>query len=171
VYSLPLTISTLFENNPYEALETGEISLKDLAPRIHQLRHRQEQLEATRDECDALSRRKTELADLRLVLDYAEDLRSLLMNSSLAKRKAFIRSFVEEVGVTADEVTIKYKLPLPSDSLIPDKAGVLSIVQLGSGSWIRTNGLRVMSPTSFHCSIPRCSKLLAFSGQQGEAES
>ena len=25
----------------------------------------------------------------------------------------------------------------------------------GSGSWIRTNGLRVMSPTSFHCSIPR----------------
>ena len=26
---------------------------------------------------------------------------------------------------------------------------------IGSGSWIRTNGLRVMSPTSFHCSIPR----------------
>ena len=25
----------------------------------------------------------------------------------------------------------------------------------GSGSWIRTNDLRVMSPTSFHCSIPR----------------
>ena len=27
---------------------------------------------------------------------------------------------------------------------------------LGSGSWIRTNDLRVMSPTSYHCSIPRC---------------
>ena len=26
---------------------------------------------------------------------------------------------------------------------------------LGSGSWIRTNDLRVMSPTSYHCSIPR----------------
>ncbi len=26
----------------------------------------------------------------------------------------------------------------------------------GSGSWIRTNDLRVMSPTSYHCSIPRC---------------
>ena len=25
----------------------------------------------------------------------------------------------------------------------------------GSGSWIRTNDLRVMSPTSYHCSIPR----------------
>ena len=26
---------------------------------------------------------------------------------------------------------------------------------LGSGGWIRTNDLRVMSPTSFHCSTPR----------------
>jgi hypothetical protein len=26
---------------------------------------------------------------------------------------------------------------------------------VGSGSWIRTNDLRVMSPTSYHCSIPR----------------
>src|SRR5215203_1426427 len=26
---------------------------------------------------------------------------------------------------------------------------------LGSGSWIRTSDLRVMSPTSYHCSIPR----------------
>ena len=25
----------------------------------------------------------------------------------------------------------------------------------GSGSWIRTSDLRVMSPTSYHCSIPR----------------
>ena len=25
----------------------------------------------------------------------------------------------------------------------------------GSGSWTRTNDLRVMSPTSYHCSIPR----------------
>ena len=25
----------------------------------------------------------------------------------------------------------------------------------GSGGWIRTNGLRVMSPTSCHCSTPR----------------
>ncbi len=26
----------------------------------------------------------------------------------------------------------------------------------GSGGWIRTNDLRVMSPTSCHCSTPRC---------------
>ena len=28
-------------------------------------------------------------------------------------------------------------------------------LSLGSGGWIRTNDLRVMSPTSFHCSTPR----------------
>jgi hypothetical protein len=43
---------------------------------------------------------------MKLVLDYADDLRSLLMNSSLAERKAFIRSFVEEVRVTGDEVVL-----------------------------------------------------------------
>lgn len=68
---------------------------------------------------------------MKLVLDYADDLRSLLMNSSLAERKAFIRSFVEEVRVTGDEVVLSYKIPLPPDPLVADKAGVLTIVQLG----------------------------------------
>ena len=31
----------------------------------------------------------------------------------------------------------------------------LGLRVVGSGGWIRTNGLRVMSPTSFHCSTPR----------------
>ncbi len=33
----------------------------------------------------------------------------------------------------------------------------LAHLTLGSGGWIRTNDLWVMSPTSFHCSTPRCS--------------
>ena len=32
----------------------------------------------------------------------------------------------------------------------------LIINKLCCGSWTRTNDLRVMSPTSYHCSIPRC---------------
>jgi hypothetical protein len=32
---------------------------------------------------------------------------------------------------------------------------VIPLALIGSGSWIRTNDLRVMSPTSYHCSIPR----------------
>ena len=126
----------------YDALETGKLTLGDLAPRIQQLRHRQEQLEATRNELtDALSNRKMELADLKLVVDYVEDLRSLLMNSSLAECKAFIRSFVKEVKVTGDEVTLLYTLPLPPQGLLQEKAGVLSIVQDGSAYRIRTGDL------------------------------
>ena len=126
----------------YDALETGKLTLGDLAPRIQQLRHRQEQLEATRDQLtDALSNRKMELADLKLVVDYVEDLRGLLMNSSLAECKAFIRSFVKEVKVTGDEVTLLYTLPLPPQGLLQEKAGVLSIVQDGSAYRIRTGDL------------------------------
>ena len=31
----------------------------------------------------------------------------------------------------------------------------VSFLFFGSGSWIRTNGLRVMSPTSYLCSTPQ----------------
>jgi hypothetical protein len=31
-----------------------------------------------------------------------------------------------------------------------------SIIFFSSGEWIRTTDLRVMSPTSYHCSTPRC---------------
>jgi len=48
----------------YDALETGILSLEDLAPRIRQLRKHQEQLQATRWELEtALSDKKVELAD------------------------------------------------------------------------------------------------------------
>ena len=36
-----------------------------------------------------------------------------------------------------------------------ERARSLDLALIGSGSWIRTNDLRVMSPTSYHCSIPR----------------
>ena len=44
------------------------------------------------------------MADLKIVEDYAEELRNLLSNSSLAEQKAFIRSFVKEVKVTDKKV-------------------------------------------------------------------
>lgn len=117
----------------YNALETGMLTLKDLAPRIQQLKHRQDQLEAAcEDLTRTLSNRKIELADVKVVLGYVEDLRGLLINSSLAERKAFIRSFVKDVKVTSDEVTLSYKLPLPPEGLLQEKAGVLSIVHNGS---------------------------------------
>ena len=46
----------------YEAIETGELTLEVLSPRIMSLRHREEQLEATRDDVETrLEQRRVEL--------------------------------------------------------------------------------------------------------------
>ena len=45
------------------------------------------------------------------------------------------------------------------------KPGLILCLDFGSGGWTRTNDLRVMSPTSCHCSTPRRSELSAISDQ------
>ena len=47
------------------------------------------------------------------------------------------------------------ELARPTVQLEQRKGTHLECLLGGSGSWIRTNDLRVMSPTSCHCSIPR----------------
>lgn len=122
----------------YDALETGKLELTDVAPRIQKLRHRQDQLEAAKQDIeDGLLNRKAELADLTMVVKYVEDLRLVLMDSPLTERRAFIRSFVKEVKVTGEAVTLYYTIPLPPSGIMEEKAGVLSIVQYGRASWIR----------------------------------
>jgi chromosome segregation ATPase len=77
----------------YDALETGQIQLADLAPRIQQLRRRREQLQAVKWEVEQqLSDRRVELADSKTVAKYVADLHNLLNESSLAERKSFVRA-------------------------------------------------------------------------------
>lgn len=116
----------------YDALETGILRLEDLAPRIQQLRCRQEQLQATRLELEQhLSDKRVELADLATVTHYVEDLRNILSEGSLAERKVFIRSFVKEVTVTGKKVALTYTMPLPPEGTIEGQIAVPSIVQHG----------------------------------------
>ena len=77
----------------YDALETGKLGLDDLAPRIQQLKYRQEQLQSRKWELEALlSDRRVELADLGMVTKCVDNLRSLLEESTLIGRRSFIRS-------------------------------------------------------------------------------
>ncbi len=116
----------------YDAIEMGKINLDDLAPRIHELRNRQEKLQARRVQIESfLSDRRVELASPEMVKSYVDDLRNLLNNSSLAERRAFIRSFVKEVKVTGDEVLLTYTMPLSPTGVSEEKVGVLSTVQYG----------------------------------------
>jgi hypothetical protein len=75
----------------YDSLETGKIELADLAPRIKELRIRQEKLMARKVELEMLlSDRQEELASPDIVRSYVADLRNLLKRSEPAERRAFI---------------------------------------------------------------------------------
>ena len=63
----------------------------DLAPRIQRLRQRQEQLHAACLNCNLLSDRKVELADMESVKSCVEDLRNMLEDSPMTERKSFIK--------------------------------------------------------------------------------
>ncbi|MCJ7426528.1 MAG: recombinase family protein [Dehalococcoidales bacterium] len=135
----------------YDALETGQIQLADLAPRIQQLRHRHDQLQAARLELEQhLSDRRVELADKETVACYVSDLHNLLSESSLAEKKSFVRSFVKEVKVTGDSVLLTYTIPMLPTGMTEEKLPVLSIVHYGGPLWTRTTDPSLMSIDIFH---------------------
>ena len=96
---------------------------------------------AKQDIGDALMNRKAELADFNTIVKYVEGLRTVLMDSPLTERRAFVRSFVKEVKVTGNEALLSYTIPLPPGGIVEEKAKVLSIVQHGSAYRIRTGDL------------------------------
>ena len=124
-------------NKLYDAVESGNINLTDLTPRIRELRDRQEKTLTRQAELEALlSDRKIELADIRIVKNYVEDLRQLLDESTLCERRAFIRSFIKEIIVTGDAVQLNYDLPLSQEVLSGEEIGVMPIVHNGGRYWI-----------------------------------
>jgi site-specific DNA recombinase len=126
-------------NRLYDALETNKIGIDDLAPRIQELRRRQAQLLSTRAELEQkLSDRRVYLTDMVTVADYMQDLRSLLDESSLPERKAFIKSFVKEARVNDNEVSLIYTMPIPPQKITGEELAVLPIVHYGGPLWTRT---------------------------------
>jgi site-specific DNA recombinase len=116
----------------YDAIETGKISLDDLAPRIHELRERQLKLQTRKEGLLLLiSGQKSEVASKEEVAECAASLRKLLEENSIVERKAFIRSFVKEVRVNGDDVLLTYTLPMLPDRITEEKLPVLSIVHYG----------------------------------------
>jgi len=59
----------------------------------------------------AMSDKKVELADMKMVKSYVNDLRNTLDEGPLTDRRAFIRSFVKEIAVTQQEIQLNYTLP------------------------------------------------------------
>ena len=67
----------------YEALETSELTLEVLSPRIFSLRHREEQLEAARDDAERqLEQRRVELPTTEEIKEYVADFREFCCQSA-----------------------------------------------------------------------------------------
>jgi chromosome segregation ATPase len=110
----------------YDALETQKLDLDDLAPRIKELRKRQEELSRARIKTEAdLVLEQVQSVDLETVKSYAQDLYNLLSEPDIAERKAFLRSFVKKIVVTGNEAVILYHIPMPPDEKRKHSIGVL----------------------------------------------
>ena len=116
----------------YEALETSELTLEVLSPRIFSLRHREEQLEAARDDAEhRLEQRRVELPTTEEIKEYVADFREFLKEGTFPERKALIRNFVEGIEVNGDEAVLTYTIPMPNDGVTSESASVLDFVKSG----------------------------------------
>ncbi|MFC1869777.1 recombinase family protein [Chloroflexota bacterium] len=114
----------------YDALETGEFKGGELAPRIKALFDKKAELEQAKIEAgDALKYHTIELAKPAVVREYVQSMRALLEESSIMKRKAFLRSFLNRIEV--DESYAKFIYTWPPDDPATEMVGVLPIVHDG----------------------------------------
>jgi hypothetical protein len=104
----------------YGALETGQLSLEDLAPRIKELRSQIEESESRHSSFD--STRETALRLRREeVLSQVGDFQQVLLGGSFLERKRFLRSFIRRVVIPHDgdegSGEMEYTLPLVPQGL------------------------------------------------------
>ena len=101
------------------AVETTDLEINDILPRIRDHQDRQEKLELAGDETRAiLSMRMAGLGDGGTIAAYVREMNEFLMESELTETRAFIKSFVREIGVVPGKATIRYTTPMPEDSPI-----------------------------------------------------
>jgi site-specific DNA recombinase len=126
----------------YDALETNKLSLDDLAPRIKDLRSRQDELTRSRLRLEAeQGTRKARHLDARTVKAYAEDLKRLLEEGRVPESKAFLRSFIKRIEIDGGSARIDYVVPVPPNVGEVESVGVLSMANLGGAEGIRTPDL------------------------------
>ncbi len=138
----------------YEALETSELTLEVLSPRILSLRQREEQLEAARDDAERqLEQRRVELPTTEEIKEYVADFRDFLEEGTIPECKTLIRNFVEGIEVNGDEAVLTYTIPMPNDGVTSESASVLDFVKSGPLVGTRTS----QAANSRLASLARCS--------------
>ena len=118
--------------NLYQALETKQLPIEVLSPRILSLKARQDQLTAAREEAESqLEQRRAELPTSKEIKGYVADFREFLQEGTFPERKALIRNFVQGIEIVEDQAVLTYTIPMPSDGVTSESAPVLDFVQSG----------------------------------------
>ena len=85
----------------YRSIETTDLDISDIAPRIREHRERERKLQDSAREVEGmLSERRVRLDDMETIAAFAQDMSTFLNESELTDRRAFIESFVKEVVVS-----------------------------------------------------------------------
>ena len=149
----------------------GELAgrLEVLSPRIFSLRHREEQLEAARDDAERqLEQRRVALPNTEEIAEYVADFRDFLKDGTFPERKALIRNFVEGIEVVGDEATLTYTVPMPNDGVTTESASVLDFVK--SSPTQRGSNLRIGQGVRAHRPPSHISKTVLSTVHVGGAE-
>ncbi len=102
----------------YEALESGEMEAKDVAPRIKHVRTELEQLETEQKKYrEKLRDLEFELVDYETVKPYLHQAKQTLKIAPFDQQKHILRSFIREIRVFPDRIDIDSRIPLKEESL------------------------------------------------------
>ena len=128
----------------YGALETGQLSIEDLAPRIKQLRLEINQLEAREIALKSTTAGPIDISREE-VASMLNEFQNLLLGGTFAQKKQFLRSFIRRIVVPMNgdadygegrEGELEYALPLAPlktrETKVCSDFEVLSAVQAGS---------------------------------------
>ena len=103
----------------WHAVETSDLEVNDILPRLRQHQESQERLDAAAEETRrSLAERRAVLDSAEVIAAFAREMSEFLQTSELTESKAFIRSFVKEIAVKPGTATIRYTIPTPPDSPI-----------------------------------------------------
>ena len=100
----------------YRAIETTDLDVSDIAPRIREHRERERKLQESAREVEAtLAERRVTVDNLETITAFAGDMSTYLSEAELTERRAFIQSFVKEISVGPGKAIIRYNIPMPDD--------------------------------------------------------
>ena len=97
----------------YRAIETTNLDISDITPRIKEHRERRERLEIAAEKARVLlTERRVILDEVDTITAFARDMSDYLVKSSLTESRAFIKSFIKEIAVAPGKATIRYTIPI-----------------------------------------------------------